>query len=406
MVSGLAFSLSFRLSIYLTHLPDSNSVTTTPDNFTGEKTDAIGFVRHLRFVLVPPLTSMFQDTELGDDDDDGSITVTNSTANLADLIICPAPVSAEVLTAKLECIAATLIEEVKSLPEPPAEEPPVIIAPSEDSTADLPFHTEPSMDLPSSDYEPVSEFGIATQESAVEDIPVDVCVPSEPSSDATGTIVDPVCVDERGATSTYLKEGEIQVEVDLPPQDDLDQDVEPWTPDYEVPVIIISPPSEVDPEDEREELENTVGLDFEDESGESGYDDESELEYADNYPDSPVAEVILELPPSPVEVRDDPYHSPITTTGKLWADDESNDPGPLPLFESIAHTEVYDNLESPTLETSDAAQIAELSEAIDAAEQIEVQRSPVEEETSNTASAASDDLNSMCSVYLFPRKMS
>jgi len=293
---------------------------------------------------------VFQDTEL--EDDDGSTTVTNSTANLADLIIRP-PVSAEVLAAKLECVTVALIEETKSLPEPPTEEPSVTIPPSDDSTADL------------------------------------------PSRD----------VDERDATGTGSKEGETRVEVDFPSQDNLEQEVEPWTPDYEIPFIAISPPSDVDSEDEQEESEGTVGLDFGKSEPESEDDDEPELEYADDYPDHPVAEVVLELPLSPVEVRDDPCRSPIIKTGKLWSDDESDDPGPLPLFGGITHVEVYDILESPNLKASDVAEITEPLEAIDTVEQVEARCSPVEEETPDTASATSEDLNSMCFDYPLPREM-
>ena len=406
------FSFSFRHSIFLIRPPGSKSVTTTSENFSGEKIDTAGSVRLPRFALILPLTSVFQDTELGDDEDDGSTTVTNSTANLTDLIIRPTSVSTEVLTAKLECITAALIEEAKSLPEPPVEEPSVTI-PSDDSTADLPSHDEPPMDLPSN-YEPAAEFGTATQESAA-GVSANICAPFEPSSNATDPIADPVCIDERGTTGTSLEDGETQVEAHLPSQDDLEQDIEPWTPDYEVPLIIISPPSEADPEDfaqefSEDESESIAGPDFEgepepkSEHEESEYDDESELEYADDYPDNPVPEVVLGLPPSPVEARDDPCRSPITKTGKLWSDDEGEDLGPLP-FGGIAHEEVYDNMESSALETSDAAEITGELEAIDVVKQTEAQFSPVEEETSDAVSATSDDSNGMRPAYPPPRKM-
>jgi len=402
------FSLSPGFSICLTRLSGSKSVTTTSDNFSGEKIDTAGFVRLPCFALILPLTSVFQDTEPEDEEDDGSTTVTNSTANLTDLIVRPTSVSAEVLAVKLECITAAPIEEAKSLPEPPAEELPVTIPSSEDSTADLPSHDEPPMDLPS-DYEPDAEFGTATQEPAV-GVSVNIHAPSEPSD----TIADPVCIDEMGATGTGLEEGETQVEAHSPSQDDLEQDAEPWTPDYEIPSIVISPPSEVDPEDfaqgfdsedEQEESESISGPDFEDEPEpkseheESEYG-ESEFEYADDYLNSPVAEVGLDLPSSPVEVRDDPCRSPITGAGNLlWSDNEEEDPGPLPLFGGISHEEVYDNLESPALEISDATEIAGHSEVIDAVKQTEVQFSPAEEEKSDTVNATSDDLNGMCFAY-------
>jgi hypothetical protein len=378
-VRGPAFGLSLRLPVGLTHLPDSNSITATGD-------------------------SPGKDTE--PDDDDGSTTVTNSTANLADLPIRPTP--AEVLAAKLECVTAALVEEAKSLPKPPAEEPSVNIPPSDYSTAGLPSHDELHMDLPY-DYEPAAELGTTTQEPTVEEISVNVCTPSEPSSGATDMPTDPVCGDEVDAASTDLKEGEAQVEVDLSSQDD--SDVEPWTPDYEIPIITITPPSEVDPEDfaqqldsedEQGEPENIVGPDFEDklEPG-SEHDDESELEYADDYPNNPATEVILELPPSPVEVRDDPCRSPITKTGKLWSDDEGGDLDPLPSFEGVTHVEVYDDLESPTLEK---VEIAEHSEAIHTVRHAGARCSPVEEETPDTVSSTFDDLNSTCPIHPLPPK--
>jgi len=411
------FSLSLRFSICLTRLSGSKSVTITSDNSSGEKIDTAGFVRLPRFALILPLTSVFQDTELEDDEDDGSTTVTNSTANLTDLIIRPTSVSAEVLVAKLECITAALIEEAKSPQEPPAEESPATIPSSEDSTVDLPSHDEPSMDLPS-DYEPAAEFGTATQEPAV-GVSVNIHTPFEPSSDA---IAGPVCIDERGATGTGLEEGETQVEAHPPSQDDLEQDAEPWTPDYEIPSIVITPPSEADPEDpaqefdsegEQEESESIASPDFEDEPEpkseheESEYG-ESELEYADDCFDDPVSEVGLDLPPSPVEARDDPCRSPcrspITKTGMLWSDNEDEDLGPLP-FGGVSHEEVYDNLESPALGISDGTEIAGHSEVIDTVEQTEARFSPVEEETSDIVNATSDDLNGVCFAHPPPRKM-
>ena len=408
------FSLSLRFSICLTRLSGLKSVTTTSDNFSGEKIDTAGFVRLPRFALVLPLTSAFQDTEL-EDDDDGSTTVTNSTANLTDLIIRPTSVSAEVLAAKLECITAALIEGAKSLPEPPAEEPPVAIPSLEDSTADLPSHDEPSMDLPF-DYETTAEFGATTQEPAV-GVSVNTHTPSEPPSDA---IADPICI-ERGVTGTSLEEGETQIEAHPPSQDDLEQDAEPWIPDYEIPSIVVSPPSEADPEDpaqefdsegEQEESESVASSDLEDEPEpkseheESEYG-ESELEYADDCFDNPVAEVGLDSPPSPVEARGDPCRSPcrspITKSGMLWSDNEDEDLGPLP-FGGISHEEVYDSLESPAPVISDATEITGHSEVIGAVKQTEAKFSPVEEETWGTVNAASDDSNGMCSAYLPPPK--
>lgn len=365
---------------HLTHLPGSKSVTTTSGNVAGEKVD---------------------DTEL-EDDDDGSTTVTNSTANLADLIVRPGSVSAEVLAAKLESVTAALIEETKPFPEPPVEGPSVKVPPSNDSAADLPSHDEPAMDLPS-DNEPAAYSATATQESAVGGPSVDVCPPFEHSSDATDTIVDPVYVEKKAVAGIGLVEDETVD--DLPSQDDSEQDVESWKSDCGIPTIIISPPSEVDPEDSaqqfdsEDEQEESGGRDIEDEPEpeseheEAEYDDDSELEYADDCPGSPVSEVVLEMPPSPVEVRDDPCRSPITT-GKLWSDDEGDDLGPPPVFEKTTHVEVSD-----TPETSDTAGAAEQLEVIGALEQTEVQDSTVEEEILDTVTATPEDSDSMCFTY-------
>lgn len=406
MVSGLTFSPLLGPSVCLTRLPDSPNVATSSDNSTGEKVDTSGFVRLLVMAIcpVPPLTSLFQDTEL-EDDDDGSTTVTNSIANLADLNARSAPIPAETLATKLESVAATLIEEAKSLSEPFVDEPPVTIPPSDDSVADLPSHDEPVMSLPS-DHAPATDSGTAIQGPVMEKISVDIHTPSKPS-DVTDTVANSVRVDKRTATDTSLEtiteEDDTLVEDDLPSQDNPEQDVEPWSPDYEVPTITISPPSDVDPEDFAQQLdseddegsEDVFGPYFEDElEPESEYDDESEPKYADDYLENSAAEVVPELPLSPVEVSERPFRSPIAKTGKLWSDDEGGDLDPPPFSGEISHVEVFDNLEGAVTEGSDAAEITKQPEVIDAIEQTEAQDSPVEE-ISDIVAATSEDLNSM-----------
>jgi len=352
-------------------LPGSKNITIPSDDVAGD---------------------MFDDTEL-EDDDDGSTTVTNSTANLADLIARPGPVSAEELAAKLESATVALIEEAKPFPEPPLEGSSVKVPSSDDSVADTPSHDEPGMDLPSDD-EPAADLGTATKESAVEGLSVDICPPSEHSSDTTDTTVDPVCIDKEAVADTGLEEDEVVTVDDLSSQDDSEQDVESWNSDCEIPTIIVSPPSEVDPEDSaqqfelEDEQEESGGRDFEDgpnpeyEHEEAEYDGDSEPECVDDCPGSPVAEVVLEPPPSPVEVRD-PCRSPITGTGELWSDYEGGDLGPLPVCK-IAHVEVFDNLE-----TSEAGEIAGQPETIDARD------STVEEDILDIVTATPEDSNSM-----------
>ena len=301
-------------------------------------------------VIVGPSYLSVQDLELGDDDDDGSITVTNSIVNLVDLTTRSALPPAEELAAKLEHVTATLIEEAESLSEPLTEEVSVIAPHSDDSTADLPFHDEPPSD----------------------------------TADAT---VNPSCVDEMTATGTDLKTGETQAEVDFPAQDDLWEDVESWIPNYEVPAIFITPPSDVDPEEyplrfdseDEQESEDLIGLDFEDGPAPAFEHNESVFEYADNYPEQPAGGVIVELPPSPVNARDSPFRSPITKSGMLWSDDEGEDPGPLPRFGEVAHIEVFDHLDSPAVE------IHEVTET-------EAQDFPIGEERSDTIVVISKDL--------------
>ncbi|KAF9647682.1 hypothetical protein BDM02DRAFT_2527521 [Thelephora ganbajun] len=331
---------------------DSNNVTTTSDNFTGEQTNTAGY-----------------DTELeDDDDDDGSTTVTSSTANLADLIARPAPAPAEVAT-KLESVMAALIEEAEPLPEPPVEDLSVTVSLSNDLAADIPSHDGPATDLPSNG-DSVADLGTSIHESVAEEISVNICPHFEPSSDATDAVVDFVGIVEKAAASTGLEavtgEDETTIEDDLPSHDDSEQGVEFWIPGHEIPTIVVSPPSEVDPEDsiqqldskdEREESEDIIDPDYED-----------ELDYADDCPDYSVVS-------SPVEPRDDPCRSP-RITGKLWSDDEGDDLGPLPFSEEPKATDVV--------------------------EQIEAQGSPIEEEMSEVATATPEDSDGMYFTR-FPR---
>lgn len=296
-----------------------------------------------------------------DDDDDGSITITNSTVNLADPTTRSAPPPAEELVAKLERVTATLIKEAESLLEPFAEEVSVIAPHSDDSAADLPSHDEPS--------------------------------------EATGVTVDPDYFDEMAVNGTGLKTGEVQDEVDSPSQDELGRDVRSWIPDYVIPSITITPPSEVDPEESalqldseyEQESEGLIDPDFWDEYESASEHNESELGSADYHSERPVTGVVVELPSSPVGGRDDPYHSPITTSGELWSDNEENDPGPLPHFGGVTHMEVFDDLDSPTLEACEVANITECLEAIDAVKETETQDSPIEDERPDTIAATSKD---------------
>lgn len=357
----------------------------------------------------PILTHFSQDTEL-EDDDDGSTTVTNSTVNL---VQPTAPILAEELVAKLGSVTATSVEEDESPLEPPAEGPFIAVPLPDDSAADPPSHT---MDSPSDD-EPVVDSGIPVQEPTTEAITVNGLPPSEPSSDMAGLTVDPVHVDQRAAAGTGLEiiaeEVETSVGDDLPSQE---QDVEPWIPDGEIPIIVISPPSEVDPEDyaqqfdSEEEPEDILYSDSEDElepeSAESEDDDNSEPGYAEDYTVRPVTEVLPELPPSPVEAKDDPCHSPwrspIIVTGMLWSDDEGNSLGPLPFTEEIVHVEEVNALEIGAPEPSDAAEIAEHPEAVNVFEQAEAQVSVGEEGALETVTAALEDSSGAHFTHIFP----
>jgi len=266
---------------------------------------------------------------------------------------------------------------------------------------------------------PIVNLGIITRASAREEISIGVRPPSESLSDTTDTSVDPVHVDEKAAIVTDLgtitEEDETLFEDDTPCQDDLEQDVEPWIPDFEIPGITISPPSDVDPEDsaqqqqfnsedEEEELDGIFSPDSDDEPEseseheEPGCDDDSELEYADDYPDNPAAEAVLEPHPSPVEVRDDPCRSPITISGKLWSDDEGDDLGPLPFTDEV-HLETFDSLEIDSPETFDIAETIERPEATDATEETETQDPPVEEEPSDILTATLEDSIGMSFAY-------
>lgn len=315
---------------------------------------------------------------------------------------CPVPVPAEELAARLKSVTDTSVDKVKAAPEPPVEEPSVTTPPSDDMSVDAPSHDGPAMNLLSGG-EPISDLGTVTQESAAEEIPVDVCPSSEPSPDTTDAIVGLAYVDEKTAYTsleTVVEEDETPVE-DLPSQDDSEQDVGPWIPDYKVPTIVITPPSEVDPEDiaqqldseqEQEESEDIVGTDFEDElepefeHEESEYDDGCDLGYAD-YPARPVV---------------DAYHSPITTTGMLWSDDEGGDLGPLPFTEGIPHVEEIDDLEADALEPSEAVGIAEQSETADVPEHNGVQEFAIEGEMLETVTTTSEDSNGMRFTHLLP----
>ena len=315
---------------------------------------------------------------------------------------CPVPVPAEELVARLKSVTDTSVDKVKAAPEPPVEEPSVTTSPSDDMLVDAPSHDGPAMDLLSGD-EPIADLGTVIQESATGEIPVDVCPPSEPSPDTTDAIVGLAYVDEKTAYTsleTVVEEDETPVE-DLPSQDDSEQDVGPWIPDYKVPTIVITPPSEVDPEDiaqqldseqEQEESEDIVGTDFEDElepefeHEESEYDDGCDLGYAD-YPARPVV---------------DAYHSPITTTGMLWSDDEGGDLGPLPFTEGIPHVEEIDDLEADALEPSEAVGIAEQSETADVPEHNGVQEFAIEGEMLETVTTTSEDSNGMRFTHLLP----
>jgi len=331
------------------------------------------------------LTSLFQDTEPEDDDDDGSTTVTNSIANLAEQTT---PILAEDLVTKLESITAALIEE-QDESFPPAKGPSITPPPSDNAAADPPSHDEP-----------IAGSGI------------------------TDPITGPACVDQKTTTGTGLEivveEDETSVGDDLPSQDDPEQGVEPWIPHGKIPTIVISPPSEADPEDytqqldweeEQEEPEDTLDSSFEgdlepeDEGSEC--DSDSELEYPGDYPVRPVIEVDSELPPSPVEAKSDrchsPYQSPIIT-GMVWADNEDEDVGPLPFTDEVIHVEETDNLEVDTPEPSDTAEIAEQPEAADVLEETEAQVFTIEGGALETVTATSKDANGPRFAHFSPSR--
>ena len=271
-------------------------------------------------------------------------------------------------------------EEDYSLPEPPAEERSVTPPPSDDSVADSPSHGK-----------------------------------TITGSGTTDSIMDPACVDQK-TTGTGLEivmeEDETSVGDDLPSQDDSEQSVEPGIPDGEIPIIVISVPSEVDSEDyaqrlnweeEQEGSEDTLDSEFEDdfepESEEPEDDDDSELEYAANYPVRPVTEVVSELPQSPVKAKSDcchsPYHSPIIVTGILWSDTKVDDLGPIP-FTEVSHVEEID-----------ATEIAERPEATNTLEQTEAAAVAIEEGALKSVTVTSEDSSGMhfACFYLFPREV-
>ena len=323
----------------------------------------------------PALTGFLQDIEL-EDDDDGSTTVTNSIINLAEPSV---PVLTEELVAKLGSVTSASVEENKSFPEPPAEEPSA--------------HGERTTVSP-------SDSRTSAQESASQPIPVDGLTPSEPSPDMTDSTTVPVCVDQKIAASIRLElvveEDETLAGDDLPSQEDPERDVEPWVPDGEIPTIVISPPSEVDPEDELEPGYEEYEYDS---------DSDSELDYPGDYPVHPVPDVVPELPSSPVEAKNDPCRSPcrspIICTGMLWSDDKGIDLGPLPFTEEIIHLEEIDNLEIDALQHPDTAVIAERPETADILEQNEAQVFAIEEGAPETITTTSEDSSGTCYVHFF-----
>ena len=295
-----------------------------------------------------PLTDPLQGLEL-EEDDDGSSTVTNSTANLAVMAAGPAPIQAEELAVKLGSVAANPIEETEPSQETPEES--VMVPNLDDSLAAPPSHDEPTGDLPSENA-PVTDLGISTRESTTEEIPAGDCLPSEPSSDAADLVEDLGYVYNHPVVGTGLEATMEVYEDALPSQGDYEQDLGFWSPDDETPAIVIIPPSEVDPEDfapqfdpEQAGLEGTLypGFKLEPKSEEEyEYDGDYELEYADEYPAGPVFELTL----SPSEVRDSPFRSPVIVTGMLWSDDEGDDLGPLPFVKKVPHIEEIDTLET------------------------------------------------------------
>lgn len=211
-----------------------------------------------------------------------------------------------------------MIQEVEPLPEGPLVAHIVL----DDPTAKPP-HDEPTTDKPSN-CDSSTDLGTDDGGFVVEQVSVEIFPPGEPCLDQVDAIPNSSCTHDRVATGSDLDvlEEETAVEGDLPPEADLGG-VEPWVPNGEIPTIVISPPSEVDPEDFAPQL------DSEGEPEESEWDSDCELEYAGDYPDESVVEASPACPLSPV--RDDPCRSPITTSGLLWSDDECEEPGPGPL---------------------------------------------------------------------------
>ena len=260
----------------------------------------------------PLLTSLLQDIEL-EGEDDGSSTVTNSITIITDLAP-PVLVLAEDLAAKLESVTTAVLDD-------PVQ--------------------EISHDRPTAELLPTDEPATDLDDLILEEISVEILPPSGPFSDVADITPDPVRLGAKVTTNTNLEtilEEETSAEDDFLSQDDLES-VEPWLPDDDIPIIVVTPP-EVDSEDfasqscsegEQKESEDVFTSYRQDGDEESDYDDDCELECAGYRPrDSPV-EVAPISPPSPV--RDDPCRSPITTSGLLWSDDEGNDLGPLPTFQ-------------------------------------------------------------------------
>ncbi|KAF9785441.1 hypothetical protein BJ322DRAFT_831089 [Thelephora terrestris] len=340
-------------------LTPEKSVTTTPESpavplpTTCAESNSVQFSNNATAVFDNPAEENVAaelDPEL-EDEDDGSTTVTNSTANLAGLIPRSAAISAEELVARLAPVTVTRIEEDMPVPDDPVEKNPLALATADDSAKDLPSYDGPDADL-----------GHANQAPVIEDISVGVCPPPEPCSDATDAMIESASVDEASPSTDLASITEVDEEF----SEDVPEDVEPWTPDYEIPVIAISPPSDVDPEefppqfdseDEQEGLEDITGHDCQDYNREDEHEGSEcnggyELECPGDSPEESDTEVVSKSPSS------DSWRSPITTSGMLWSDDDRSDLGPLP-FQKIPHVEVFDASEIDTFETVDTAQIGD-----------------------------------------------
>lgn len=309
----------------------------------------------------PILIRPSQDIDFDDNnDDDGSITVTNSVANLADMIPRPAPVPAEDLSAKLESLTTTLVEEVNPLPESFVEEPS-----HDETTADLLSNDEISTDLE-----------IADQDIVVEEIYVDVSPLSVPRSNMTHMMSNPTRVDVKIVTCSGLESiMEEDIAVEDPSRDDLDP-IEPWTPDYKIPSINIIPPSQADPEDSARQLDLENGQEESEGTGGSyrdRYEGPQRDGDCDGYPNNYVAEVVPVSPQSPV--RDDgTYRSPITKSGLIWSDTKDGDLGPLPF---------QPELEKPT------------KLVVDEEPSIEVAPEPIEEQQPTPAAPTQEVIESV-----------